>query len=532
MANQSKTPEIASNAILPLELSFEIDTVLEKGLKLTGQRDGEIESRRCPIFSYNGKNLDLLMFLIREFRIISSTFEWDEERQHEEFGRVLGPSDRLNWEEILESIPVGAVYDFDASLETFKANYMPPDARLQQLDFLRHGTHRGFTKTFRTLVSELKRQSLFLRELLNDDPVNDNLLTEAEIKNIVWQIAPESWRRHVTERYRNQHRATLFELTEALDLQKRYADIDSAKKQAKVKKEEKRNSGNGTGHIKQGPKKFPPKSTHRHGAKHKYDPNAKDQKPHSDPNRPCWKANHQNHKWGECFQNPANPNNKLGRGNGSRSPATAYHVHATPPAVVHIPPAPAYPPSAASVISHGTMLSGASMAPSAYYYAPSPMEPVPPRGHGTYDYTDSTSVNPQCYFVHDSRESSDIDYHHLNAPVANDAFFVNNQVEGCNDVKEFVCPPSFLPLQSFSLSLPPSSSPFYGLHTNHFTNSSNYPTTSTWSTFGGIVRPWFQCHFPAPQITSKGRSAHTLNWNNHRHHHCWQFHIQNRSLAD
>jgi len=89
MATQSKTPEIASNAILPLELSFEIDTVLEKGLKLTGQRDGEIESRRCPIFSYNGKNLDLLMFLIREFCIISSTFEWDEERQHEEFGRVF-----------------------------------------------------------------------------------------------------------------------------------------------------------------------------------------------------------------------------------------------------------------------------------------------------------------------------------------------------------------------------------------------------------------------------------------------------------
>ncbi len=148
----------------------------------------------------------------------------------------------------------------------------------------------------------------------------------------------------------------------------------------------------------------------------------------------------------------------MGQGNGSRFPATAYYVQATPPMVVHIPPAPAYPPSSASVVSHGIMLSGASMAPSAYYYAPSLMEPIPPWGHGTYDYTDSRYVTPQCYFVQDSVESSGIDYHHLNAPVANNAFFVNNQVEGCNDIKEFFCTLSFLSLQSFSMSTSPSSS--------------------------------------------------------------------------
>ncbi len=118
---------------------------MEEGLKVTGQREGETESRHCPIFSYYGKNLDLLMYLIREFRSNAFAFEWDAERQHEEFGRVLGPADWLNWEEIVESIPVGAVYNFNVSLDQFKANYMPPDARLQQLEFLRYGTHRGFT---------------------------------------------------------------------------------------------------------------------------------------------------------------------------------------------------------------------------------------------------------------------------------------------------------------------------------------------------------------------------------------------------
>ncbi len=68
------------------------------------------------------------------------------------------------------------------NLNQFKANYMHSDARLQQLEFRQNEAHRGFTKTFRNLVSELNRQSLFLRELLNDDDGNNNLLTESEIK--------------------------------------------------------------------------------------------------------------------------------------------------------------------------------------------------------------------------------------------------------------------------------------------------------------------------------------------------------------
>ncbi len=48
-----------------------------------------------------------------------------------------------------------------------------------------------------------------------------------------------TWRRHVTERYCSQHRATLFEPVEAFDVQKKSTDIDSAKKyDAKNKKEE------------------------------------------------------------------------------------------------------------------------------------------------------------------------------------------------------------------------------------------------------------------------------------------------------
>ncbi len=86
MANHVEALETPSSSILPLELSFEIETVMEKGLKFTSQQDGETESRRCPIFSFNGKNLDLLMYLIREFWSIAVAFEWDAERQHVEFG--------------------------------------------------------------------------------------------------------------------------------------------------------------------------------------------------------------------------------------------------------------------------------------------------------------------------------------------------------------------------------------------------------------------------------------------------------------
>ncbi len=128
MANHVKALETSSSSILPLELSFEIETVMGKGLKFTGQQDGEIESCLCPIFSYNGKNLDLLMYLIWEFRSIAVTFEWDAERQHMRtccFGRVLGAADRFNWEEIVESIPLDTVYNFNLGVDQFKASYMP-----------------------------------------------------------------------------------------------------------------------------------------------------------------------------------------------------------------------------------------------------------------------------------------------------------------------------------------------------------------------------------------------------------------------
>ena len=117
----SRSQVFASNAIIPLELTFEINTVVKTGL---------------------------LVYVIREFCAISVSFEWDSERQHEEFSRVLGPADRLNWENVIESIPVGAIYDLNHSLDQFKANYMPSDARLQQLEFLKYETHRGFSKTF------------------------------------------------------------------------------------------------------------------------------------------------------------------------------------------------------------------------------------------------------------------------------------------------------------------------------------------------------------------------------------------------
>ncbi len=179
-------------------------------------------------------------------------------------------------------------------------------------------------------------------------------------------------------------------MTKSLDLQKKYADIDSAKKQAKAKKEERKNHHpNGTNNGKPSFKKSFHMSAHQNGgngSKHKYDPNAKDQRPHNDPNRPCWKANHQNHKWGDCYQNPANPNNKLVTGGGGSRAPTTYHaqVHPPPPTVLHIPPAPAYPPSTASVVSQGSV---PSMAPAAYYYSPAlSMQVVPPQGYGIWLY--------------------------------------------------------------------------------------------------------------------------------------------------
>ncbi len=41
-------------------------------------------------------------------------------------------------------------------------------------------------------------------------------------------------------------------------------------------------------------------------------------------------------------------------------------------------------------------------------------------------YMDSASINPQCYFAHDSRESSGTLYHYLDALVARDAFSVDS----------------------------------------------------------------------------------------------------------
>jgi hypothetical protein len=235
----------------------------------------------------------------------------------------------------------------------------------------------------------------------------------------------------VTERFRNQHRATLFELVEALDLQKKYADVDSLKKQAKNKKDDyKKNNGNGNGngkgshfHRKQGAYK-------RNGSKRKYDPNAKDGKPHNDPNRPCWKANHQNHKWGDCFQNPSNPNNKLGQHPSHRVQNTSYHAQMPPPAVIHVPPCP---PSVGYPSSNSVVSTTTPVANVAYYYTPS-MEHVPPRGHGTYIADSMSGNHAQSYFVQDSRETTCTAYHHLNASAAHDAFTCPKQADVCNEI--------------------------------------------------------------------------------------------------
>ncbi len=118
--------------------------------------------------------------------------------------------------------------------QTIQANYMPSDGHLQQLEFIKPQTHRGFTKTFETLILALTCQGLFLQELLNDDPTNE--ITNRQKSRILWGkllLNITCW---------NQHWATLFEATEALDLQ----SDDAAKKKPKSRRMIAPN-GNGNG---------------------------------------------------------------------------------------------------------------------------------------------------------------------------------------------------------------------------------------------------------------------------------------------
>ena len=196
------------SAISLIKLVSDIVVALVKMVSLNHSAAGNRTKFEVPIC--NGSNLESVLITINEFKEASQVLDYIEatELLFINFRRCLDGIAREDWSLLTDTMPTNVIADFDNCIAAFTRNYMTADTKQNLINYIKP-LKKPRNMSVHDFITRVRTLNVYVAVLPNSDvpgAAATPALSDAEIKDTIFQAMPEAWQRNVLRS--NQHVTT------------------------------------------------------------------------------------------------------------------------------------------------------------------------------------------------------------------------------------------------------------------------------------------------------------------------------------
>jgi hypothetical protein len=259
--------------------------------------DGTYKEKKCPIFT-GEHGIEALLYVEERFRKLATrVLLWTTGPElFDGFEEVLLDTALSNWEDIISTI---ADVDktparFEQAIQTMYRKYVGAEARDIQFEYF-----KSLMKPLKASTLDHSSRMLTLARYGNRLPGTEPVLTDDQVKKIIFQSYPLLWQQQYVRSGQRVSNSTLSEIVEFMSNEKLFADTQNATRAFEKKKPFQTNKEDSGGSFK--------KRKYSSGKK-PYVHNKKPKEYHGTPGgslKPDSECPiHGGHPWMKCFDNP------------------------------------------------------------------------------------------------------------------------------------------------------------------------------------------------------------------------------------
>ena len=281
-----------------IELESKLDFKELSSVKLQSEH-GEIK-RKVEVPITDGSCFEGILYTIREFNAAAKTLNYTNgDELFTNFRLCLVGDAKEEWE-IVSADKVHTIQGFQQSIHAFQRVFMTNESKANLLDYIQT-VMKPKDMDVHTFTRQLQSLNRYAKEMPDDEDLP--VLTEAQLKKVVFHAMPNKWQTTFVQANMQLKKCTLMEITEYMEAQRGFADNSNQSRGHKRSFDDHDETNQSNHHRKN--------TSHRsyHRNKRFRDSQQKSNRHSTDRTKYSNNANcpihiNSNHNWGMCFLNP------------------------------------------------------------------------------------------------------------------------------------------------------------------------------------------------------------------------------------